>query len=59
MVMGGIDTGYDTAQILETLINTLVQKKLISEQEANYIKQTGRGATFRQAQAGAEQTGQG
>jgi hypothetical protein len=57
--MGSIDTGYTTAQILETLINTLVQKDLISEQEASYIKQTGKGATFRQAQARAEQTGQG
>jgi transcriptional regulator CtsR len=57
--MGSIDTGYNTAQILEVLINTLVQKNVITEQEANYIKQTGKGATFRQAQAGAEQTGQG
>lgn len=57
--MGSIDTGYDVARIMEVLINTLVQKNVISEQEANYIKQTGKGATFRQAQAGEEQTGQG
>jgi hypothetical protein len=57
--MDSIDTGYNTAQILEVLINTLVQKNVISEQEANYIKQTGKGATSRQAQPGAEQTGQG
>jgi hypothetical protein len=56
--MAGIDSGYDTARILEMLINTLVQKKIISEQEANYIKQTGKGATFRQGQTGYEQTGQ-
>ena len=57
--MTSVDSGYNIAQILEVLINTLVQKNIISEQEANYIKQSGRGATFRQAQAGAEQTGQG
>jgi hypothetical protein len=57
--MGSIDSGYDIAQILEVLINTLVQKNVISQQEADYIKQSGRGATFRQAQAGAEQMGQG
>jgi hypothetical protein len=56
--MAGIDSGYDTARILEMLINTLVQKKIISEQEAKYIKQTGKGATFRQGQTGYEQTGQ-
>jgi hypothetical protein len=56
--MTSIDSGYDTATILEVLINTLVQKNVISEQEANYIKQTGRGATYRQDQTGYEQTGQ-
>ncbi len=55
--MAGIDSGYDTSRIVEVLINTLVQKKVISEQEANYIKQAGNGATFRQAQTGSEQTG--
>ncbi|MFL6492290.1 MAG: hypothetical protein ACJ70O_04235 [Nitrososphaera sp.] len=55
--MTSIDSGYDTATILEVLINTLVQKNVISEQEANYIKQTGRGATYRQDQTGYEQTG--
>lgn len=39
----GIDSGYDTARIIEVLINTLVQKNVISEQEANYIKQAGKG----------------
>ena len=57
--MASIDSGYDTARILEVLITTLVQKNVISEQEANYIKQTGKGATYRQAQTGSEQTGQG
>lgn len=57
--MVSIESGYDTARILEVLINTLVQKNVISEQEANYIKQTGKGATFRQGQTGYEQTGQG
>lgn len=57
--MASIDSGYDTARILEVLINTLVQKKVISEQEANYIRQTGKAATFRQGQTGYEQTGQG
>ena len=42
----GIDSGYDTARILEVLITTLVQKNVISEQEANYIKQAGKGALF-------------
>lgn len=56
--MAGIDSGYDTARIVEVLINTLVQKKVISEKEANYIKQAGKGATYRQAQTGHEQTGQ-
>jgi hypothetical protein len=51
-------SGYDTATILEVLIKTLVQKNVISEQEANYIKQAGRGATYRQDQTGYEQTGQ-
>jgi hypothetical protein len=50
--------GYDVSQILETLINTVFQKNVLSENEANYIKQSGRGATFRQSQAGYEQTGQ-
>jgi transcriptional regulator CtsR len=53
----GIDTGYDTARIIEVLIDTLVQKNVISEQEANYIKQVGKGATYRQGQMGSEQTG--
>jgi hypothetical protein len=57
--MASIDSGYDTARILEVLISTLVQKNVLSEQEANYIKQTGKGATYRQAQTGSEQTGQG
>jgi hypothetical protein len=56
--MAGIDSGYNTATILEVLINTLVKKNVISEQEANYIKQSGKGATFRQGQTGYEQTGQ-
>ncbi|MDQ4067567.1 MAG: hypothetical protein M3114_08275 [Thermoproteota archaeon] len=56
--MAGIDSGYDAARILEVLINTLVQKNVISEQEANNIKQAGKGATYRQAQTGYEQTGQ-
>ena len=56
-LMTSIDSGYDTATILEVLIKTLVQKNVISEQEANYIKEAGRGATFRQDQTGAEQTG--
>ena len=55
--MTGIDSGYDTARIIEMLINTLVQKNVISEQEANYIKHAGKGATFRQEQTGSEQTG--
>jgi hypothetical protein len=50
--------GYDVSQILETLINTLVQKNVLSENEANYIKQSGQRATFRQSQAGYVQTGQ-
>jgi hypothetical protein len=50
--------GYDVSQILETLINTLVQKNVLSENEANYIKQSGQRATFRRSQAGYEQTGQ-
>jgi hypothetical protein len=53
----GIDSGYDTARIIEVLINTLVQKNVISEKEANYIKQVGKGATYRQGQTGSEQTG--
>jgi hypothetical protein len=57
MLMAGIDSGYDTGRIIEMLINTLVQKNVISEQEANYIKQAGKGATFRQEQTGSEQTG--
>ena len=56
-VMVGIDSGYDTWRVLEVLLSTLVQKNVISEQEANYIKQTGKGATFRQGQIGSEQTG--
>ncbi len=36
--MAGIDSGYDTGRIIEMLINTLVQKNVISEKEANYIK---------------------
>ena len=56
--MAGIDTGYDTGRVLEVLLSTLVQKNVISEQEANYIKQAGKGATtFRQGQIGSEQTG--
>lgn len=42
MLMAGIDTGYDTGRVLEVLLSTLVQKNVISEQEANYIKQAGR-----------------
>jgi hypothetical protein len=58
MLMAGIDTGYDTGRVLEVLLSTLVQKNVISEQEANYIKQAGNGATtFRQGQTGSEQTG--
>lgn len=57
ILMTGIDSGYDTGRIIEVLINTLVQKNVISEQEANYIKQAGKGATFRQGQTGSEQTG--
>lgn len=57
MLMAGIDSGYDTGRIIEMLINTLVQKNVISEKEANYIKQAGKGATFRQEQTGSEQTG--
>jgi hypothetical protein len=57
ILMAGIDSGYDTGRIIEVLINTLVQKNVISEQEANYIKQAGKGATFRQGQTGSEQTG--
>ena len=57
MLMAGIDSGYDTARIIEVLLNTLVQKNVISEQEANYIKNAGKGATFRQEQTGSEQTG--
>ena len=56
-LMTSIDSGYDTATILEVLIKTLVQKNVISEQEANYIKEAVRGATFRQGQTGSEQTG--
>ncbi len=55
--MAGIDTGYDTARIVELLIDTLAQKNIISEKEAAYIKQAGRGATYRQSQTGSEQTG--
>ena len=55
--MAGIDTGYDTGRVLEVLLSTLVQKNVISEQEAKYIKEAGRGATFRQDQTGAGQTG--
>ena len=55
--MKSIDSGFDTANILEVLIKTLVQKNVISEQEAKYIKEAGRGATFRQGQTGSEQTG--
>jgi hypothetical protein len=50
--------GYDVSQILETLINTLVQKNVLSENEANYIKQSGQRATFRQNQVGYQQTWQ-
>jgi hypothetical protein len=50
--------GYDVSQILETLISTLVQKNVLSENEANYIKQSGQRATFQQSQAGYEQIGQ-
>jgi hypothetical protein len=57
ILMTGIDSGYDTGRIIEVLINTLVQKNVISEQEGNYIKQAGKGATFRQGQTGSEQTG--
>jgi hypothetical protein len=57
ILMAGIDSGYDTGRIIEVLINTLVQKNVISEQEGNYIKQAGKGATFRQGQTGSEQTG--
>jgi hypothetical protein len=57
ILMTGIDSGYDTGRIIEMLINTLVQKNVISEQEGNYIKQAGKGATFRQEQTGSEQTG--
>jgi hypothetical protein len=31
--MAGIDSGYDTARIIEVLISTLVQKNVISEKE--------------------------
>lgn len=47
--MSRIDGGYDVATILEVLIKTLDQKYVITEQEANYIRETGKGATFRQA----------
>lgn len=57
MLMAGIDTGYDTGRVLEVLLSTLVQKNVISEQEANYIKQAGKGGTFRQGQTGSEQMG--
>jgi hypothetical protein len=57
ILMTGIDSGYDTGRIIEMLINTLVHKNVISEQEANYIKNAGKGATFRQEQTGSEQTG--
>ena len=57
ILMTGIDSGYDTGRIIEVLLNTLVQKNVISEQEANYIKNDGKGATFRQEQTGSEQTG--
>ena len=57
LMAGSIDSGYDTARIIEVLLNTLVQKNVISEKEANYIKQVGKGATFRQEQTGSEQTG--
>jgi hypothetical protein len=55
--MTSIDSGYDTATILEVLIKTLVQKNVIFEEKAKYIKEAGRGATFRQDQKGSEQTG--
>ena len=57
MLMASIDTGYDTGRVLEVLLSTLVQKNVISDQEANYIKQVGKDATFRQGQTGSEQTG--
>jgi hypothetical protein len=57
MLMAGIDSGYDTARIIEVLLNTLVQKNAISEKEANYLKQVGKGAAYRQGQTGSEQTG--
>jgi hypothetical protein len=57
--MTKIESGYDTARIIEMLISTLVQKNVLSEQEAEYIKQAGRGATYHQDQTGFEQTGQG
>ncbi len=57
ILMAGTDSGYDTGRIIEVLINTLVQKNVISEKEANYIKQVGKGATYRQGQTGSEQTG--
>ena len=41
-LMTSIDSGYDTATILEILMKTLVQKNVISEQEAKYIKEAGR-----------------
>jgi hypothetical protein len=56
--MTSIDSRYGTATILEVLIKTLVQKNVISEQEANYIKPAGRGATYRQDQTEYEHTGQ-
>jgi hypothetical protein len=57
MLMAGIDSGYDTGCVLEVLLSTLVQKNVMPEQEANYIKQAGKGGTFRQGQTGSEQTG--
>ena len=50
--------GYNLTTILELLIETLVKKNILTETEANYIKQAGKGASFRQNQAGYDQTGQ-
>jgi hypothetical protein len=41
--MTSIDSGYDTATILEVLIKTLVQKNVISEQEAKLHNTSGKG----------------
>lgn len=54
-----IESGYDSTRVLEVLINTLIQKNIITENEADQIKQAGRGATYRQSQSGYGQTGQG